>query len=796
MRFKLCALLVMCLALAACGGAADHKSNYMEKGQALYDAGNFDKARLEFRNVLQIDPKDVPARFMLAQTLEKLQDWRGAAGFYLAVIEADPKHREAIARMGQLYLLGNNPEEAKKLSDKLLAINPKDADGLVLSGGIKALNKDTEGAAKDAQLALATEPGNVNAAALMASLKLQQGQPEEAIRTLQTAAEKNPNSVVVQALLARVYAQLGRNDEAEKALRKIVEKEPKTLGHRLRLAQMLSQQKKTDAAEAVLKLAVEQISGKDKDATQARLSLIEFQANTRDIKTATAALEKMVAADPENDDLRSGLAKLYETSKQPAAANKIYDDIIQRQKDPKSPVALAAKTRKAMVLAGMGDRTAAKALVDEVLKENPSATDALILRGSILVANGDPNAAIVDYRSARKDAPQNTEISRLLSRAHSANKEPQLAVEVLQDAVKIHPNDLALRADLANLYAQQNNLSAAVTQLDEILKIEPGNRAALESKFKVFVAQKDWARAMAVADVLKAVLPKDSLGFYYAGLVFQGQKKLPESIEQFESALVINPEAVGPLSQLIKSQLALGKPVLAEKRLQEALEQNPKNFVAYNLAGELALSTQLYPEAQKYFEAAIKLNEKWAIPYRNLAAAQRGQEQGAAAVATLEQGIEKTQGSALLVAALATSYEAAGQFDKAIAQYEKMLKDQPESLLATNNLAMLLAEYKTDEASQKRALALTRVLLESDEAAYLDTIGWVEYKNHNFQRAVDFLEKAVKGAPNAAFIHYHLGMAYLGLGKTVPAKKNLKEALEGERNFHGKEEAKKALEKL
>ena len=125
-----------------------------------------------------------------------------------------------------------------------------------------------------------------------------------------------------------------------------------------------------------------------------------------------------------------------------------------------------------------------------------------------------------------------------------------------------------------------------------------------------------------------------------------------------------------------------------------------------------------------------------------------------------------------------------------------MLKDQPESLLATNNLAMLLAEYKTDEASQKRALALTRALLESAEAAYLDTIGWVEYKNHNFQRAVDFLEKAVKGAPNAAFIHYHLGMAYLGLGKPVPAKKNLTEALQGERNFRGKEEAKNALEKL
>ncbi|MSQ69569.1 MAG: tetratricopeptide repeat protein [Gammaproteobacteria bacterium] len=796
MRFKFFALLVMGVALAACGGAADTKSTYMKKAQALFDEGNFDEARLEFRNALQIDPKDVPARFMLAKTLEKLQDWRGAAGSYLAVIEADPKHREALARMGQLYLLGNNPAEAHKLADKLLALNPQDADGLVISGAIKALDKNLEGALKDTQLALQTEPGNVNAAALLASIKLQQGQPEAAIRALQTAATQNPDSIAVQALLARVYAPLGRNDEAEQALRKIAAKEPKVLGHRLRVAQLLAQQKKTDATEAVLKLAVEEISGEDKDATQARLSLIEFQARARDPKTALAALEKMVAAEPDNDELRVGLAKLHEASAQPAAAIKAYDEIIARQKDPKNPVALAAKTRKAMVLASTGERAASKALVDEVLKDNPNATDALILRGSILVADGNANAAILDYRTALKDAPQNTEIARLLARAHGANNEPQLALDVLKEAVKNHPNEISLKTELAKLHAQQNDLDAAVQQLDEILKIEPANRAALESKFKVFVAQKNWPRALAVADVLKAVRPKDPLGFYYAGLVFQGQKKLPESIEQFESALALDPNSGGPLSQLIKSQLALGKPTIAEKRLREALEQNPKNFAAANLAGELALSTKRYAEAQQYFETAIKLNEKWAVPYRNLAVAQRAQDQDAAAVATLEQGLEKNQGSPLLVTALAGYYETTGQFDKAIAQYEKMLKDQPDSLLAVNNLAMFLAEYSTDEASQKRALALTVALQKVPEPAYLDTIGWVEYKNHNFQRAVDFLEQASKGAPKAALIHYHLGMAYLGLGKPVLAKKNLKEALEGEGNFRGKKEAQDALAKL
>ena len=62
-RAPLATLLILLATLTACGGAADRKAAYMEKGQALFDAGNYDKARLEFKNVLQIDPKDVPARF-------------------------------------------------------------------------------------------------------------------------------------------------------------------------------------------------------------------------------------------------------------------------------------------------------------------------------------------------------------------------------------------------------------------------------------------------------------------------------------------------------------------------------------------------------------------------------------------------------------------------------------------------------------------------------------------------------------------------------------------------------------
>jgi tetratricopeptide (TPR) repeat protein len=796
MRLKKLAPVLLAVTLAACGGAEDRKAAYMEKGQALYDAGDFDKARLEFKNVLQIDPKDIPSRFMLAQTLEKLQDWRGAAGHYLGVIEADPTHREALSRMGQIYLLGRNKEEAGKLADKLLGLNAKDPDGLTLRAGIKALDKDVDGAMADVKAALDAKPGHVNASALLASLLLQTGKPDDSIATLKAALDLDPANVTVQSLLARVYTQVGRKDEAEKLYRDILAAEPTVLGHYLRLAQFQVENEKLDDAEAVLNDAVAKITAEPKDANAAKLSLVEFLAKSRSADKAIETLKGMVDKDAKNLELRAALGKLYEAAQKPDEAIATYDALIAATDEPNAPQALSAKTRKAMVMARKGDAAGARTLVEEVLKENPRDQDALVLRGSLALDASDPGAAIADYRAALKDAPNNPDISRLLARAHQANKEPQLAIDTLLKAAEANPQALQLRGDLANLYSQQNNLDAVVGQLDEVLKQDPANRPALEGKFKTFVFQKNWTKAMDVADQLKQMLPNDAIGFYFAGLVNQAEQKLPESIEQFESALAVAPDAVQPLSQLVKSHLAMGKRDVAEKRLLEVIELNQKNFVAHNLLGELQLTSKRFEEAKKSFETALAANDKWAILYRNLATARLALKDEDGAVKAMEEGIEKTGGSSLLVTGLATYLEKAGKLDQAIAQYEKVLKDDPKSQLAANNLAMLLIEYKTDDASRARARELSRMLADSKEAAYLDTVGWVEYKFGDYQKATEYLEKAVQAAPDAALIRFHLGMAYVGLGNKVLAKDNLKQAVDANIDFKGLDQAKAELEKL
>ena len=786
MSFGVLALLV------ACGGAEDRKAAHMEKGQQMFDAGNFEKARLEFKNVLQIDPKDIPARYALAQTLEKTQNWRGAAGHYLAVLEADPSHREALSRMGQIYLLGRNLEKATEHAENLLAQDPNDADGLTLRAGVKSVGGDIDGARADVRQALEHSPGHANASALLASIYLRDGNTDQSVATLESALEANPDNATIRTLLARVHTQVGNTDEAARLYAEIVAQEPTVLGHRLRLANFHVTQKQLDEAEATLKQAMT-----DLEDVNANLAYAEFLAKNRSAQRAADELAAMIEQEPSEYRLRFALGKLYEAANELEKAKGVYEAVLDRTSDEaENPNALAAKNRLAIVELRSGNQDASRALVEDVLEQNPRDQEALKLRGTLSLSDGDASAAIADYRAALRDDVNNTDLLRLLARAHIVNNEIELARDTLLKGIEAAPNALPLRADLVNLYSQQQELDKALEQLETVVELQPTNAKAYEGLFKIHVHRKEWEDAMAVAERTKVQFPDQPTGFYFAGLVHQAERRLPESIEQFESALAVSPDAVQPLSQLVKSHLAMDQRDVAQERLAEVIERNEKNFVAHNLLGELKLADKDYDVARASFEQAMALSPKWAIPYRNLASTQIASGDSDAAIDTMERGIEATNGSALLVTGLAAYLERTGKLDSAIDQYRKLLVDSPDSQLAMNNLAMLLIEYKEDDSSRKEARELARTLQNSTNAAYLDTYGWVEYKFGDYARAIEALEKAVAAAPNAAIMRYHLGMAYMAQGNEVEAKDNLTQAIESNVDFRGLEEAKSTLAKI
>ena len=85
-----------------------------------------------------------------------------------------------------------------------------------------------------------------------------------------------------------------------------------------------------------------------------------------------------------------------------------------------------------------------------------------------------------------------------------------------------------------------------------------------------------------------------------------------------------------------------------------------------------------------------------------------------------------------------------------------------------NYLGYMLADrnVRLDEAYQ---LIQKAVDLEPDNGAYLDSLGWVYFRQGKLTEAEQFLVKAVDLTGQDPTVHDHLGDVYMKLGKTKEA---------------------------
>src|SRR6202451_2752129 len=149
-------LPVLCLAvlIAGCGGGESRKTRHLEKGQAFLAAGNFEKARVEFRNALQIAPNDSEARYENGLVDEKLGNVRGAAQFYQGAIDSNADNLQARAALARLFLFSVPPERALETIKPSLGKHPDDARLLTVRAAARVQLKDPDGALADAQRAV------------------------------------------------------------------------------------------------------------------------------------------------------------------------------------------------------------------------------------------------------------------------------------------------------------------------------------------------------------------------------------------------------------------------------------------------------------------------------------------------------------------------------------------------------------------------------------------------------------------------------------------------------------------
>jgi tetratricopeptide (TPR) repeat protein len=778
------------LSAAGCGGAEARKAKYLEKGQAFLAAGNLEKARVEFRNALQIAPKDVQARFEMGMVDEALGNPREAAQFYQGTIDVSPDHPGARSRLARLYLFSANPDQALELIKPALDKHPDDADLLTIRAAALQQKKDVGAARIDAERAVQLAPTNEGAVAVLAGVYTSTGEKDKARTLLEQTIAKNPASVDLRLVLAQLYAQDNRAAEAEALLLKVIELKPKEKAYRLQLVRYYARMNQVDAAEHTLRQAIADMPA-DRDL---KFSLIDFLAQRRDRDAAEKEFKKMIAAQPGDEELKLGLGKFYTDGHQAEQAEAVYQSVIDAEK--LEPNGLVARDRLAALRADRNDLPGALALVNAVLAKSPRDDDALFLRGNIDLAKQDPRSAIADLRAVLRDQPNAIGALRALARAHLANGEPAVAEETMRHALDANPKDLTLRLEFAQLLMQMDKADQAKPLLAEVVKQQPDNVAALGMQFRAGMATKDFATAKSAADAMVAIRPKSATGYLSQGMIAEAENHNDDAIRLYAAAVEVQPDAIEPLQAEMRLLVAAKRGDEALKRLEAFSVRYPENPLGLDAQGEILLRDGKIPQAQGAFKAAIARSPKWWVPYRDLAAAQLTANDTDAAVDTLTKAKPVVDQPDAIGMELASVLQRLGKWDAAIVEYDEVLHRAPGADLAANNLAMLLATYKKDAASLDRAKALTTRFADSANPSFLDTYGWVLYKRGETAASVPVLERVVAKVPNEPVARYHLGMAQSQLGSSAEARDNLSLAVNSGRKFSGLDEAKATLDKL
>ncbi len=780
----------MAMLLVACGGAAARKAGYLAKGQEYLADHDFEKARLEFRNALQLDPNDAEASFLAGEASEQLGDLRVAAQMFQTAIQANPKHLGARAQLAKIYAYAGVPDKAMETLEPGFAITSDDADLLTARGSARLKLGDKPDARADAEKAVHIAPNNEDAVALLAQIYNEAGDSGQAIDLVSGALRSPGASPKLRLVLVQLYLGADQHPQAVRELERVIAAEPRNLGYRFRLAQVQLLDKNIDAAESALRAAVTQVP----DSAEAQLVLANFVAQYRSYDVAAAELGRLSSASPADYQLRFALAQFYTDHGKSAEAESVYRRIIKD--DDTGPNGLTARTRLAIALLAANQPNAAAPWLAEVLKQNPHDDDALIARANLALTQGKSDAAITDLRGVQRDQPNSIPLQRTLARAYLQDDDPTLAEETLRAAAQSSPDDAEPVVDLAQLLARTDRGDQALALLEKFTTRQPGNLTALDALFYLQLAGKDFAAARHTAQLVQTSKHNEAEGDFLLGQAELGDGKPDAARAAFERALAISPAAIEATTALVRLDLMQQHADQAITRLDSFIARFPNNALVRNLKGEALANLKRTDVAIASFREAIALSPGWTAPYHGMAAAESAAGRDEEAIKALQDGIKGCNDAPQLISDLAELYERMGRSEAAITLYDNLLKADANSAAAANNLAMLLVTYRSDKASLDRARALAERFSSSRNPAFIDTWGWVLYKRGEYADSVTALQKAVDKAPRAPELLYHLAMAQLGSGQSASARTHLGEALKSGTAFSGSDEAKRTLADL
>jgi cellulose synthase operon protein C len=758
--------------LAACDSAEQRAEKHFQSGMELLQAGDVDRALVEFRNVFQLNGRHREARIAYAEAERKRGNLREAYGQLLRLIEQYPDDMDGLRSLSEIATQSGEWDEADRHITAGLAIKPDDprllaarvaADyGRAASDGDETKLAD---AAKRASELVKTVPDSMLIYGILIDSGLRAQDYAAALKAIDAALVLAPDDTTLYAARISTLAAMGDDAGVETGLKDMVARFPGDQGISDGLVRWYVSRDNLDAAEDYLRKRIDPASA---DVVPT-LVLIRFLSEKRSPDIAVAELDRIIAANP-NPVFRSARAGLqFDLGKRDEAITEMTAIL----KDaPATDDTRKIKVGLAQMQVAVGNQIAARALVEEILAADEGNVEAMKLKASWLILGDEVGDAITILRKALDQNRRDASVMTLMAQAYERDGNRDLMREMLSMAVDASNNapDESLR--YAQFLLSENQAKTAEGVLVDALRLAPSSPMLLGPLGEVYIQIKDWPRAAAVAAELEALATPETTTAA-AGLraaILSGQQKTDQAIGYLQGLVDGGQGGLAPKIAIIRTHLAQGQNAEALAYSAKLLAENPTDASLRFIDASVKSATGDDAGAETVYRDLVKQDptraQVWMALFRSVANdPARADEAGP----VLDDALAALPESAELKWAKAGYLERKGDIDGALAVYEALYAEDSMNMIVANNLASLLSTHHTDPESLERAEKIARRLHGSDVGAYQDTYGWIAYRRGNFEDAVPELEKAAAGLPDDPQVQYHLAMTYLALQRNIDA---------------------------
>jgi tetratricopeptide (TPR) repeat protein len=784
--------LMALVTLSGCSSPEEKAAAHLVNGEALLAENKPQQARVEFKNALQLNQNLPAAWYGLARIHEQRREWGQAHRILSRIRNSNPRYMNGRVLLANMLLAANQIDEAFEDASDIVGLAPDDARAHAIMAAVQFRLNDLDAARQAVDQALQLDPQSEDAILVKARILIAEKRYKEALALLDKMLVTRPDYESYYAMKIGIYEQLDDQSAVLQTYTKMVQQFPENIVYQRALIRHHIDAGNLDQAEVLLKRRVEE----DPQNLDEKLRVARFLNFNRSSAAAIEFLKIHIEQDGDAYPLKFALAEIYLRDNQTEQAIGLYEGIIRD--DELQPNGLQARNVLARIYLLAGMLSDSRALVDEVLAQDKHNENAMLVVARFNLAEGKQDDAISDLRTVLRDNPTSIEALILLAQAQEEQGADSIAIETLSKAFKMNPASVGVSSVLAGLLIRIGQPE----QADEILResIEAGNQSieTLKLLTQVKLMLGKWEQAEQLAQSLESVEGEEAQAQQALGLAYHGSDQTDDSILAFRRAHDLDPNVPQPVAALVKAYVQDGKPEKAKAFLQSVVAENPENSTAYHLLGQLSLREKDVQAAIGYFKKVVELAPVSELGYLSLGSIYLRQKDFQQAEEIYSRGVQAVPASLTLAINQAIVVETQGKLDRAIELYEKLLAANPDVLVVKNNLASLLTDHRSDQASHERARVLADGFRDSKIPLFRDTYAWASVRLGLYlEEAILILKGIVRENETMGIYHYHLGEAYRKNGNSFDARKHLRRAIE----LEGPEspvatEAQKALELL